>query len=270
MPSYHLVDVFTTTQFGGNPLAVFPPQENTLDDATMQRIANELNLSETVFVVPPTDAANTYRLRIFTPQVELPMAGHPTVGAAYVLAQAGFLDVPGEIVFEEGVGPIPVALTSDEDGVRAEMQQPEPTFGETFTDRAAIAELLSLDEADLLDGYPVQMLSAGVPFVYVPLASRDAVDRASLRMDIWPRYRESIPHLFLFATETVSPDAAAYSRMFGPAMGIAEDPATGAASGPLGAYLVHYGLAQPGALISEQGYAMGRPSQVYIRIEGTP
>ena len=270
MPAYpyHLVDVFTQQPFGGNQLAIFVLEDGNLTDTTMQAIASELNLSETTFVLPPTDGTSDHHVRIFTPAIELPMAGHPTVGTAFVLARLGLVTSPGNVTFQEGVGPIPVALSGTGDDIVATMTQPRPTFGKVWEDRTAIAELVSLTEADLLPEMPVQVVSTGVPFLYIPLRSLNAIRRATLRMDLWQsEFVGYIPQMYLFTTETEDPAATTHARMFAPGMGIAEDPATGAACGPLGAYLVRYGLAAPGVYLNEQGYEMGRSSQVYIRAE---
>jgi trans-2,3-dihydro-3-hydroxyanthranilate isomerase len=261
--NYHLVDVFTETPFGGNPLAVFLDAED-LSTKQMQTIARELNLSESAFVMPSDKAE--FRLRIFTPGMEVPMAGHPTVGTAYVLQHKGLIPATGKTTFEENVGVIPVSL--NETGIF--MSQPLPAFGAVYDDegdRAMIASLLSLHEDDLLAGYPVQAVSTGVPFLYIPLANLDAIARIQFRLDVWDNHLRTAPapHIFAFAPEDKN---IVRSRMFAPLMGIPEDPATGAASGPLGAYLVQYGLADGDApILSKQGYAMGRPSQIHIRIE---
>ncbi|MFZ4814697.1 MAG: PhzF family phenazine biosynthesis protein [Phototrophicaceae bacterium] len=269
MPTYHyhLADVFTSVRFGGNPLAVFPPQAHIPSDALMQQIAKELSLSETAFVLPPADPANTYRVRIFTPAVELPMAGHPTIGTAFVLAKLGLVDVPSQITFEEGVGVIRVGLAHDAHGqVVATMQQPMPTFGEIVQDRAGVAALLSLDEAGLIEGLPLQVVSTGVPFLFVPIKDLATIANAKLRLDLWEQQFSRFVGLFLFTPHTQQAGVTVHSRMFGPGVGIPEDAATGGASGPLGAYLVRYGLAQAGTILSEQGIEMGRPSLIQIEI----
>jgi trans-2,3-dihydro-3-hydroxyanthranilate isomerase len=263
---YHLLDVFTEERFGGNQLAVFTNGRG-LSAVTMQQIAKELNLSETVFVLPPENPQHEWRIRIFTPARELPMAGHPTVGTAYVLRQEHLVNIPaagGQITLEEQVGPIPVHF--DASGLIV-MGQPLPTFGPVFEDRAAMAALLGLNDSDLLP-LPLEVVSSGVPFVFIPVQSLEAIGRIKLRLDLWEQHLQhyAAPHLFAFTMQTVDAAHTVHSRMFAPAMGIAEDPATGAASGPLGCYLVKQGLAQPGTLISEQGYEMGRPSQITIRI----
>ncbi len=270
---YHLVDVFTDQQFGGNPLAVFTDGQGVAD-GLMRTIAKELNLSETTFVLPPADPANDCRVRIFTPARELPMAGHPTVGTAFVLAREGRASVQdGEAVFrfEEGVGLIPVTLAMRNGAPdMIWMKQPGPTFGQVFDDRATVARMLSLTEADLDARYPVQVLSNGVPFLYVPLASLDAARRARMRVDLADALLtpHGLTEVFVFTTEVENVGSTVHSRMFAPGLGITEDPATGGASGPLGCYLVQYGIAAAGqAIISEQGIEMGRPSFLHIRIE---
>lgn len=271
---YHLVDVFTDRLFGGNQLAVFP-QPTGLQADEMQAIAKELNLSETTFVWPPLAADHDAHLRIFTPAVELPLAGHPTVGTAFVLARLG-QPAPSQattaITFREGVGNVPVTVAWGAAGPDLiTMQQPLPTFGPRFEDRATLAELLSLAEADIDPDLPCEAVSCGVPFLFVPITSLAAIRQIRLRLDVWERAIRGFaaPHIFVFTRATVTPAATVHSRMFAPAMGIAEDPATGAASGPLGSYLVRYGVVAPAdasTIISEQGYEMGRPSVIHISI----
>src|SRR4051812_47455347 len=187
---YYTADVFTDTPFGGNQLAVFPeargiPEQRLLD------VTREFNYSETVFVYPPADAANTRRVRIFTPAGEIPFAGHPTVGVAYVLAKIGGVRPTGDetrIVLEEGVGPVPVMIRFDR-GVPTYTQLSVaklPEMGPPAPDRASLARVLCLDERDLLDGdWAPRGYSCGLPFLYVPLANLEAVRRAKLRIDAW-------------------------------------------------------------------------------------
>jgi len=270
---YQLVDVFTNERFGGNPLAVFTNGRG-IPDHLMQRIAKELNLSETTFVLPPDDPTNDWKVRIFTPTMELPMAGHPTVGTAYVLEREKLVDVSpqkAQICLEEKVGLIPVTFTFEGGTITLiSMQQPNPTFGEIYEDRALVATALSIDESDL-DDYPLQVVSCGVPCLYVPIKTLQAVQKSKLRNDLWERIRGelgNIDEIFPFSRETVHPTSTVHSRMFGPSLGITEDPATGAASGPLGSYLVKYGMVSgnPAHIISEQGLEMGRPSFLTIEI----
>ncbi len=270
---YHLLDVFSDRQFGGNQLAVFLDPPHDLSPAIMQKIARELNLSETTFLFPPHDPANDYRLRIFTPAAELPMAGHPTVGSAYALARTGGfgrIDGARAVVFEEGVGPITVCIESDDKGQPQDiwMRQPAPQFLEVYDNRLAIAAMLSLTEHDLADA-PLQTVSSGLPFLYVPLRSLAAVEDAQLKLDAWRKLLAGGPaqNVFVTTTETILPSSTAHSRMFAPALGLSEDPATGSASGPLAAYLLKYKLADGDEMTSEQGFEMGRPSLIRIRIE---
>jgi trans-2,3-dihydro-3-hydroxyanthranilate isomerase len=275
---YHLVDVFTNRQFGGNPLAVFTDGDG-LSTETMQSIAKEMNLSETTFVLPAEDAANNFHVRIFTPAQELPMAGHPTVGTTYVLARERMIDTSKRanaagattIRLEEGVGTIPVEISWKEGAADfIEMSQPLPTFGVRFEDAGAVAGVLSLDASQIDPRFPVEVVSCGVPFLFVPLVSLEAARRARPRLDLLEKVLRGLPpEIFVFTTETEFDGSNVHSRMFAPGMGVAEDPATGGASGPLGCYLVrHNVVASNGQLdiTSEQGIEMGRPSFIRIRI----
>lgn len=270
---YQLVDVFTGERFGGNPLAVFTNGRG-LETEMMQRIAKELNLSETVFVLPPDDPANDYKMRIFTPALELPMAGHPTIGTAFVLAREHLVNISAEkplIRLEEQVGVIPVEFDFQDDGrLLVTMEQPSPTFGPEFEDRATIADMLSLD-VSALDDLPLQVVSCGVPFLFIPIKTLDAIGAIKVRTDVWEKAVKdhAEQHLFAFSRQVERDDSTVHSRMFAPAMGIAEDPATGGASGPLGCYLVKHGLVtgSPAVIVSEQGMEMGRPSFIHIQID---
>ncbi len=274
--SYRLVDVFTDQPFGGNPLAVVLDGRG-LSTETMQAIAKEFNLSETTFVLPPQDPAHHFQLRIFTPAVELPLAGHPTVGTAFVLAREQLIQLTEPettIIFEEGVGPISVTLVHRENQLQSiQMRQPLPTIGGTFTKNIEISGMLSLEIDDLASSLPMEVVSCGVPFLFVPIKSLAAIQAIHFRRDIWERMLADLesPHIFTFTQETIQSTSTVHSRMFAPAMGISEDPATGAASGPLGCYLVLHGLAnstnQTEHFISEQGFEMGRPSLIQITIE---
>ena len=267
------VDVFTDRVFGGNPLAVFLDARG-LDDALMQQIAREMNLSETVFLFPPSRPDCVAALRIFTPAREVPFAGHPTVGTAWVLAAHGMAPAgAARFVLEEKIGPVPVELEGDPSRPGFIWMTHGPaTFDAALGDRDAVARTLGLTEADLWPGAPIQPGSTGNKFLLVPLRDRSTVDRAALDVGLlldimgdWPRFG-----VFVFSPD---PDPAAgrvYARMFGPhSSGIPEDPATGSATGPLGAYLVLNGLVRRGALVemvSEQGTKMGRQSFLHIRI----
>ena len=248
---YTLVDVFTATKFGGNQLAVFRDGRG-VEGPLMQAIAKELNLPETVFVLP-AEQGGDHRLRIFTPARELPFAGHPTVGSAFVLAAGQ----DASLRLEEGVGVLGVTVR---DGF-TEMEQPLPTF-ERVDDRASVAASVSLDVADLDPAVPVEIGSSGNRFLFVAVRTLDAVRRATPR--------DLIEAAFVFTTETAAPSSTVHGRMYAPWQGIAEDPATGSACGPLGAYLVRHGMSDGARIVVEQGYEMGRPSLLFVRIGGPP
>ncbi|MCU1386309.1 MAG: hypothetical protein JWL71_5006 [Acidobacteria bacterium] len=268
-------DVFTDHLFGGNQLAVFLDGRGLSTDA-MQAIAKEMNFSETTFVLPAEQPGTDVRLRIFTPGEEMPMAGHPTIGTTFALARAGVIERGRQqFVFGCGIGPVPVAITWKGDDLSfAWMTQLLPTFGDAVPDPARTAAALSLSPAAVAGtGLPVQVVSCGVPFLFVPLTTRSAVDNVVVNTGLLEELlaaAQSGPHgVFVFSAEPGDARATVYSRMFAPELGVMEDPATGAASGPLGCYLVRHKIVQPEkaeAMISLQGVKMGRPSHVHISI----
>jgi trans-2,3-dihydro-3-hydroxyanthranilate isomerase len=243
----------------------------------MQSIAKELNLSETTFVLQPKDPANDYRVRIFTPAAELPMAGHPTIGTSYVLALdhlAKHYEQIKTLNLEEGVGAIRVDIEWEADlPAFLEMSQPLPTFGSSFADAGAIGQMLSLRTEAITDtSLPLQVVSCGVPFLFVPVMDLESVRAIRFRVDVWERVLRDFEasHVFVFTRETEVEGSTVHSRMFAPASGIGEDPATGGACGPLGCYLARHNVLPPGRLIEfvcEQGLEIGRPSFMRIRIE---
>jgi trans-2,3-dihydro-3-hydroxyanthranilate isomerase len=274
---YSLVDVFTTEKFGGNPLAVFKDADQ-IPEEFMQKIAGELNLSETTFVLKPGNPNNTIKLRIFTPKAELPMAGHPTIGTAYTLITEGVIEVKegvNEFIFEEGVGNIKVtALIENGDIQTITMDQPKPVFGSVVKDFDIIAELLSLQITDIDQRYPIQTVSSGVPFLYIPIQTLEAVGQIKFNTDVWNRHfamNDDTRQIFVFTQEVMNKQSTVHSRMFAPGLGVAEDSATGGASGPLGAYIVEHGLLETALgpeihIRSEQGIEMGRPSFIDITV----
>jgi len=270
------VDVFTDRVFGGNPLAVFLDGRG-LDDELMQQIAREMNLSETVFLLPPATAEGAAALRIFTPAREVPFAGHPTIGTAWLLATQGLVSrSAARFVLEEKIGPVPVELEGDP--TRPDfiwMTQGAATFDTPLENRAAVAASLGLGAEDLLDGAPAQPGSTGSTFLFVPLRDRQTVDRAQLDVVRLLATMGERPRMgvFVFAPDPDSSAGRVYSRMFAPhTSGVPEDPATGSASGPLGAYLVRHGLVKAAdevRIVSEQGTKMRRQSFVHIRLAMT-
>jgi trans-2,3-dihydro-3-hydroxyanthranilate isomerase len=262
---YRVVDVFTEVPLEGNPLAVFY-EGYDLDGTTMQRIARELNLSETSFLLPATRRDCIARVRIFTPVRELRFAGHPTIGTSFVMRERGI--VPHDrkaFVLEEGIGDVPIRIEGAVIWLRT---PPIERVGEC--DRAASARVLDLREWDIMRDVPPQVYSAGNPTLFVAVADRETVDRARVDAPALSELEEQIGEtigIFVFTpTET-----GAYSRFFAPEMGVVEDPATGSATGPLAAYMMGHGLcaSRDGtALVSEQGTKMGRRSFLHVRIRG--
>lgn len=266
---YHHVDVFTSDKFGGNQLAVFPDARG-LDTDTMQRIAREMNFAETTFVFPPQNPDNHFHVRIFTPNVELPIAGHPTIGTAYVLRITQRFT--GNLLrLEEGVGVVPVTLEDRAPhGLYIEMSQPLPTFGPIFEARPQLADVLGLRTQDLPTAYPVQVVTTGVPYLIVPVRDVDAVKRIKVRGDLWELvFGTAWPDgVYVFSVEPYSTTATARCRMFWMVSGVWEDAATGSAAGPLGCYMLHHGMTKPGQVLTfEQGYTMGRPAQLTVTVD---
>jgi trans-2,3-dihydro-3-hydroxyanthranilate isomerase len=259
---YMLCDVFTEVAFAGNQLAVFP--QTALQDATMQEIARELNLAETVFVNQADDVAAA--LRIFTPRAEVAFAGHPTIGTAIALVDHLSWIGPdtSSFVLRERVGDVRVAVERTKP-TTAWLTTP-PVALERTVPREDAAAILGLGTEDVRDALPCQFATAGNPFFYVPLVSKAAVDRAFLdeaalrRLIPWDR----AVAVYLFAQT----GEGAYARMFAPALGVPEDPATGSATGPLYRYLAAYGvLPKRERFVNEQGVAMGRRSVLYVRLQ---
>jgi trans-2,3-dihydro-3-hydroxyanthranilate isomerase len=274
---FYTLDVFTNRIFGGNPLAVFIDAA-AIPEAALQSIALELNLSETVFVYPPTDPKHTRRVRIFTPVYEMPFAGHPTVGCAFALAALGEIPLAGEtrIVLEEGVGPVPVLI-------RGEFKKPTfaqlsvaklPETGPPPPGRTHLAEMLSLDPSDILGGMAAaQAISCGFPFLIVPLRDLDAVRRARVRMDQWDSALKSYwaPDVMVFARDAEREGSIIRARVFVPGQGIIEDPATGSAVAALGGYLGARESAASGSFsyVVEQGFEIKRPSILELEVDKT-
>lgn len=270
---FYTADVFTQQIFGGNPLAVFPQAEG-LSSFQMQKIAAEINYSETVFVLPPETFAGTKRLRIFTPQAELLFAGHPTIGTAYILASIGEikLDQPEiTIIFEEGIGQVPVKILGQpQKPTYTELTVAQlPQIGPEPPNIKNLAEMLSLNSEDLLTGeYSSQAISCGLPFLFIPVNSQKSLAKAKLRIDIWQSLIANFwaNCVYLFTFETSNKAIFVRSRMFAPSLGIEEDPATGSAAAAFGGYL---GLRNQndGKLQwqIEQGIEMGRPSLLMVQ-----
>ncbi len=276
------VDVFTDRPFGGNPLAVFPEAEGLTTDE-MQTIAREMNLSETTFVLPPGDPDAHFKVRIFTPAVELPFAGHPTVGTHWVLAHLGRIRLCDPITtvrFELGVGVLPADLhVADGQVHRIVMTQDRPQFLGILEDVTDLARGLGLPKEAITDtGFPVQVVSTGVPQMMAPIRSLDEVrslDARKLNIAALNGACRAVGTdcVLVFSQDTESTDADAHVRVFAPVLGVPEDPATGSANGALGAYLVRHRvvtITEPTTYItSEQGLEIHRPSTLRIEVDST-
>jgi trans-2,3-dihydro-3-hydroxyanthranilate isomerase len=259
-----VVDVFTSKPLAGNQLAVVLDGRG-ISSGDMQRIAREMNLAETTFVLPPDNPAHAAKVRIFTPFMELPFAGHPTVGTAWVLANEGLVaDAGAEFTLEEGVGPVVVRRDRGDDVVW--MTHPPVAFGRVFP-HASVAITIGIKESDIVGDIPAQLASTGNPFLFVALQNAAAVDRATPDPARVRKLLKSTKAHGVFLFAVVGPERL-YSRMF--AEDVPEDPATGSAAGPLGAFVVKYGIVQRAATVdieSEQGTKMGRQSFVRIRLK---
>jgi trans-2,3-dihydro-3-hydroxyanthranilate isomerase len=272
---YFTTDVFTSRRFGGNQLAVLPDARG-LTSEQMLAITREFNYSETTFVLPPDNPANTRKVRIFTPGSEIPFAGHPTVGTAFVLATIGEVkldDAETRVVLEEGVGPVPVTI-------RAENGKPTfcqfsvaklPEVGPPLPSRSILAQCLSIDEGDLLDGaWMPQIVSCGLEFAFVPVRDRSVVARSRMHLESWEKHLANTPGqaVMIFALDAEDRRHQVRARMFAPGFGVPEDPATGSACAALGGYLAARSK-QEGThrWVVEQGYEMGRPSLIEVEAD---
>jgi trans-2,3-dihydro-3-hydroxyanthranilate isomerase len=257
---FRLVDAFTEVPFKGNRLCVVPETPDSFSTEQMHMLALETNFSETTFV---TDAnADGYRMRIFTPDAELPFAGHPTIGTAFTLASEGRTST--ETVQTTAIGDVPVEV--DLDRGFAWMTQPRPTIGPEFDDRAMVAEAAGLEPEDLDPTLPMQVISTGLAPLLVPVRDEETLRRAERRDSACRRATESSGGecLYLFA---VRGDGDVMARMFDASFGVGEDPATGSAAGPLGVYLAARGLAgMPGNSVIAQGELVGRPSFLHVDV----
>ena len=267
---FYIVDVFAEEKYTGNQLAVFT-DAGSFSDKQMQLIAKEMNYSETTFVVSKDIREGGYDVRVFTPEQELPFAGHPTLGTAYVLQQEIVRQPAQAIVLNLKVGQIPVTLNYSNGTVDwLWMQQKQPTFHQVFA-AETIAQVLNLELAEIDTNFPIQEVSTGVPFIIVPLKSQSALKRIKVNKD---KYFELISttkakSILVFCPETYSSANSLSVRVFADYFGIPEDPATGSANGCLAGYLVQYSYfgEEPIDLRVEQGYEIGRPSLLLLKAQ---
>lgn len=275
MPHFLTLNVFTSAPHAGNQLAVVF-SGNGLDDGEMLGITRDFNYSETTFVLPPTDPGAACTLRIFTPGREIPFAGHPTIGSAIALVHNGTVQAhegENELVLQEGVGPVPV---------RVRVEKGKPVFAQFSVamlpepqpldiERRSLAAMLGLTSDDLLDEpYGPQVVSCGIPFLFVPVRNRDAVGRAGVRQHLWEKELRGTPgsDIMVFCMDPDG-DADIHARVFVPGHGIPEDPATGSACAALGGYLANRTPRDNTTLrwIVRQGVEMGRPSRIELEVD---
>lgn len=278
MPRFRFVtcDVFTSVPFGGNQLAVFPDARG-IPEARLLAVTREFNYSETTFVYPAVDTRRTRRVRIFTPGGEVPFAGHPTVGTAHVLAATGEIALAGDetrIILEENVGPVPVTIRAAKGTpVFAQLSVAKlPEVLDSPPSRDELARVLGLEVDELRGGdWSPQVMSCGLPFLFVPLHDRSAVSRARIRMDAWEGTLGTAPvgEIMIFAPGGERPGTDYRARMFAPGLSVPEDPATGSACAALGGYLAMRDARRDGTLrwVVEQGFEMGRPSMLEVEAD---
>jgi trans-2,3-dihydro-3-hydroxyanthranilate isomerase len=266
--NYVRLNVFAEGRFSGNPLIVFP-EANRLSDDAMLRIAGEVGYSETTFVAG-RDPSGEWPVRIFARGAELPFAGHPSLGTAFVLVAAGANEP--EIRLREVVGTIPVNVFVESGGTsgRAQMSQPEATLGPIISEVALLGEMLSLPAVAIgFRGLPAQVVSTGLPFLFIPVRDLACMGRIRFRAAIAEEVLRGTDAqlVYAFTTQTLRSESDFHGRMFADAVGVQEDPATGSAAGALAAYVAtHLGIAGR-QLIIEQGFEMGRPSLLLARVE---
>ena len=268
--SFYQVDVFTNTPFSGNPLAVFFDVED-LSSLTMQAIAQEMNLSETIFVLPPGDMPADFSVKIFTPEKEIPFAGHPTIGTAHILRETGRVisgDHSIKLSMKAGIITVTQGLIDN----LLFMDQPLPEYLPVLDCAEKIGNVLSIPTSSIkLSGYPIQIVSTGLPVILVPINSIKSLEKIVINASKLGNFLHSlgVEMLYAFTDETLNPSATIHARMFAPPLGILEDPATGSAAGAMGAYICKHKILSENNLKNitiEQGYKMGRPSCIYVEI----
>ncbi|MBP0030221.1 PhzF family phenazine biosynthesis protein [Roseofilum sp. Guam] len=270
MPSvpFYIVDVFAVKPYSGNQLAVIL-NAGELTTETMQTIAKEINFSETTFILGDRPENGGYRVRIFTPVQELPFAGHPTLGTAYIIQKAIIGSAVDQVILNLQVGQIRVHWqTKDQTSEILWMKQNPPEFTTTYP-REALAPILSLEPEDIDDRFPIQTVSTGIPFIIVPLKTQAALKRCRIEQSLYFEFIENKPakEIFVFCPETHYPENTFSARMFADSLGIPEDPATGSANGCFAGYLVeqNYLGTQDIDVLVEQGYEINRPSLLRLR-----
>ena len=261
---FYIVDVFAERKYAGNQLAVVRSGQS-ISDTEMQRIAREMNFSETTFIMAETPRDGGYDVRIFTPGEEVPFAGHPTLGTAHIIRNEIAPDITGKVILNLKIGQIQVTFNND--GI-AWMKQIEPTFGKQFS-AEMLAPVLDLEVNDMDPRFPIEEVTTGLPHIIVPLKKLESLKRARVNRE---RYFELIKNtwakpVMIFCPEPHEKQNDVSVRMFADVFGIPEDPATGSGNGCLAGYLVkhrYFGKTEID-IRSEQGYEIGRPSLLYLR-----
>ena len=259
---FYQVDVFTDHIFGGNPLAVFTEGQK-LKEEDLQKIAREMNLSETSFVYPSTKNEADFDVRIFTPTREIPFAGHPTLGSAYVLRKYGAAkENPLRLNFKAGV--IPVSTEGD----RSFMQHPPAQILHELIPSKIIAEALGIPLSSLDGNLPIKVVTTGFPALFVPVNSLSVINKIAINTQTLNEVLDplKIDMIYPFCRETLNPDNTIHSRAFAPGLGILEDPATGSVAGAMGAYWASLNNEVDISMVIEQGYAMQRPSLIHVEV----
>jgi len=265
---FYIVDVFAEEKYAGNQLAIVRDAGN-LTDEQMQRITQEMHYSETTFILSDEQRDGGYDVRIFTPGAEVPFAGHPTLGTAFVIRNEIVKQPVETLNLNLKVGQIPVSFKSTGEGEDTLwMKQIEPTFGEVF-DAADIARILTIGKGDIDERFPIRDVSTGMPFIIVPLKTLDAVKRTKVNKDEYFKFIENIDAkvILVFCPETYHKQNDLNVRVFCDYVGIPEDPATGSGNGCLAGYLVKhrfFGTSDIDVRV-EQGYEIGRPSMLYLK-----
>jgi trans-2,3-dihydro-3-hydroxyanthranilate isomerase len=268
--TFYIVDVFAEEKYTGNQLAVFRNVKE-LSNIEMQQIAKEMNYSETTFILSEEKRNQGYDVRIFTPEKEVPFAGHPTLGTAYVIQNEIIGEPVKKVVLNLKIGQIPVTINYREE--KADilwMKQKAPIFSEIF-DVQRISEVLSINKKEIDDRFPVQEVSTGLPFIIVPLKNLNALKQAKVKKEAYFKLIENTDAkaILLFSPETYKKENDLNVRVFADYYGVPEDPATGSANGCLAGYLVkyHYFGECKIDIRVEQGYEIGRPSLLFLKAE---
>jgi trans-2,3-dihydro-3-hydroxyanthranilate isomerase len=265
---FYLVDVFAKEKYTGNQLAVVRGAEQ-LSGIEMQRIAKEMNFSETTFIRSERMTRGGYDVRIFTPEQEIPFAGHPTLGTAYIIQREIIRKPVQSLLLNLKIGQIPVMFSCCRERVLW-MKQLSPSFGKIF-DHTFISQILNLNKNDLDARFPVQAVSTGLPFIIVPLKTLNAVRRARIIKEAYFEFVQKswAKAILIFCPETYNPENDLNTRVFADYYGVSEDPATGSGNGCLAGYLIKhdfFGSTQINLTV-EQGYEIGRPSQIFLKAQ---